>query len=89
MRTRAHTRQHNISRPSPPQAIELEAHAVKGIGKTHAKWSPVATAWYKLLPEVVLLKVGGEWRRHGPCVRIRLMPACSSWAAAHAQRNRG
>jgi len=39
------------------QCIQLEAHAVKGIGKTHAKWSPVATAWYKLLPEVVLLTV--------------------------------
>ncbi|XP_020103496.1 DNA-directed RNA polymerases I and III subunit rpac1-like isoform X1 [Ananas comosus] len=38
------------------QAIELEAHAVKGIGKDHAKWSPVATAWYRMLPEVVFLK---------------------------------
>ncbi|CAN0852888.1 DNA-directed RNA polymerases I and III subunit RPAC1 [Linum grandiflorum] len=36
------------------QEIELEAHAVKGVGKTHAKWSPVATAWYRMLPEVVL-----------------------------------
>lgn len=34
------------------QEIELEAHAVKGLGKTHAKWSPVSTAWYRLLPEV-------------------------------------
>ncbi|CAL1395537.1 unnamed protein product [Linum trigynum] len=38
------------------QEIELEAHAVKGLGKTHAKWSPVATAWYRMLPEVVLLE---------------------------------
>ena len=37
------------------QAIELEAHAVKGVGKVHAKWSPVATAWYRMLPEVVKL----------------------------------
>ncbi|KAF8700152.1 hypothetical protein HU200_034522 [Digitaria exilis] len=37
-------------------AIELEAHAIKGIGKVHAKWSPVATAWYRMLPEVVFLK---------------------------------
>jgi DNA-directed RNA polymerase I and III subunit RPAC1 len=29
---------------------------VKGIGKTHAKWSPVATAKYRMLPEVVLLE---------------------------------
>ncbi|KAI6691667.1 uncharacterized protein LOC115689603 isoform X1 [Syzygium oleosum] len=38
------------------QEIELEAHAVKGVGKTHAKWSPVATCWYRMLPEVVLME---------------------------------
>ncbi|CAH2047775.1 unnamed protein product [Thlaspi arvense] len=43
-----------IAKLSPGQEIELEAHAVKGIGKTHAKWSPVGTAWYRMLPEVVL-----------------------------------
>ncbi|KAL6600316.1 hypothetical protein ACP70R_045116 [Stipagrostis hirtigluma subsp. patula] len=39
------------------KAIELEAHAAKGAGKVHAKWFPVATAWYRMLPEpeVVLL----------------------------------
>ncbi|KAF8094682.1 hypothetical protein N665_0357s0017 [Sinapis alba] len=44
-----------IAKLGPGQEIELEAHAVKGIGKTHAKWSPVATAWYQMLPEVILL----------------------------------
>ncbi|KAL6591837.1 hypothetical protein ACP70R_049700 [Stipagrostis hirtigluma subsp. patula] len=41
----------------PEVAIELEAHAAKGAGKVHAKWFPVATAWYRMLPEpeVVLL----------------------------------
>jgi DNA-directed RNA polymerase I and III subunit RPAC1 len=29
---------------------------VKGVGREHAKWSPVATAWYRLHPEVVLLQ---------------------------------
>jgi len=24
----------------------------KGIGKTHAKWSPVCTAYYRLLPDI-------------------------------------
>lgn len=45
---------HGISKNKMPhvQEIELEAHAVKGMGKTHAKWSPVATAWYRMLPEV-------------------------------------
>nr|CAD1839330.1 unnamed protein product [Ananas comosus var. bracteatus] len=45
-----------LAKLGPGQAIELEAHAVKGIGKDHAKWSPVATAWYRMLPEVVFLK---------------------------------
>ncbi|KAK3158156.1 hypothetical protein QOZ80_2AG0133590 [Eleusine coracana subsp. coracana] len=45
-----------IARLGPGQSIELEAHAVKGVGKVHAKWSPVATAWYRMLPEVVLIK---------------------------------
>ncbi|KAK1297771.1 DNA-directed RNA polymerase II subunit RPB3-B [Acorus calamus] len=45
-----------IAKLGPGQEIELEAHAVKGVGKTHAKWSPVATAWYRMLPEVVLLE---------------------------------
>ncbi|KAK8452444.1 hypothetical protein SEVIR_5G112100v4 [Setaria viridis] len=45
-----------IARLGAGQAIELEAHAVKGVGKVHAKWSPVATAWYRMLPEVEILK---------------------------------
>ncbi|XP_068642248.1 uncharacterized protein [Aristolochia californica] len=45
-----------LAKLGPGQEIELEGHAVKGVGKTHAKWSPVATAWYRMLPEVVLLQ---------------------------------
>ncbi|KAL9668267.1 hypothetical protein QQ045_002646 [Rhodiola kirilowii] len=45
-----------LARLGAGQAIELEALAVKGEGKTHAKWSPVTTAWYRMLPEVILLK---------------------------------
>jgi hypothetical protein len=49
---------HNVdpTRLCLPQVIELEAHAIKGVGREHAKWSPVATAWYRLRPEVVLLQ---------------------------------
>ncbi|KAB2604992.1 DNA-directed RNA polymerases I and III subunit rpac1-like [Pyrus ussuriensis x Pyrus communis] len=43
-----------IARLGPGQEIDLEAHAVKGIGKTHAKWSPVAPVWYRMLPEVII-----------------------------------
>ncbi|XP_020572091.1 DNA-directed RNA polymerases I and III subunit rpac1 [Phalaenopsis equestris] len=45
-----------ITKLGPGQSIELEAHAVKGTGKVHSKWSPVGTAWYRMLPEVKLLK---------------------------------
>ena len=38
------------------QVIELEALAVKGQGKDHAKFSPVATAFYRLLPHVEIVR---------------------------------
>lgn len=38
----------------PGQAIHVEMNATKNIGKEHAKWSPVATAAYRMLPEVTL-----------------------------------
>lgn len=41
-----------ICKLSSGQRISLEAHAVKGIGATHAKWSPVATASYRMHPAV-------------------------------------
>lgn len=44
-----------IAKLRPGQAIELECHCIKGVGEEHAKWSPVATTWYRLVPEVVLL----------------------------------
>ncbi|KAG2450268.1 hypothetical protein HYH02_004779 [Chlamydomonas schloesseri] len=45
-----------LAKLRPGQTIQLEAHATKGCGKEHAKWSPVATAWYRLQPVVALLK---------------------------------
>ena len=38
----------------PGQEIEAELICVKGIGKTHAKWSPVSSAYYRLLPEITI-----------------------------------
>lgn len=32
------------------QSVRLEAHCHKGIGKDHTKYSPCATASYRLLP---------------------------------------
>jgi DNA-directed RNA polymerase I and III subunit RPAC1 len=45
-----------IAKLRPGQAIELEAHGRKGIGKDHAKFSPVATASYRLMPRIELLE---------------------------------
>jgi DNA-directed RNA polymerase I and III subunit RPAC1 len=47
-----------ITKLRPGQSIELEARCEKGQGKTHAKWSPVSTASYRLLPEITLKQPG-------------------------------
>lgn len=44
-----------LAKLRPGQAIELEAHGRRGIGKDHAKFSPVATASYRLTPVIELL----------------------------------
>jgi DNA-directed RNA polymerase I and III subunit RPAC1 len=50
-----------LAKLRPGQSISIEMRCVKGIGKEHAKWSPVGTASYRLLPEVVLTEpVKGE-----------------------------
>lgn len=41
-----------ITRLGRGQAISLEAHATLGTGAMHAKWSPVATASYRMYPEI-------------------------------------
>lgn len=50
-----------IAKLKPGQRIEFEAHCRKGVAKDHTKYSPVATASYRLLPEIVLTqKITGE-----------------------------
>ncbi|TFK93171.1 insert subdomain of RNA polymerase alpha subunit [Polyporus arcularius HHB13444] len=43
-----------LAKLRPGQTIEMELHAIKGVGKEHAKWSPVATASYRLHPLILL-----------------------------------
>ncbi|KAL5279018.1 POLR1C family protein [Megaselia abdita] len=43
-----------ISQMRPGHEFDLKLFAVKGVGKDHAKFSPVATAFYRLLPEITL-----------------------------------
>lgn len=49
----------------PGQRICIEAFAFKNIGMEHAKWSPVATASYRLLPEITVAEEVC-WRRGLP-----------------------
>ncbi|TGO50483.1 hypothetical protein BOTNAR_0391g00110 [Botryotinia narcissicola] len=41
-----------IAKMRPGQVIDIDMHAIKGIGRDHAKFSPVATASYRLLPVI-------------------------------------
>ena len=50
-----------VAKLRPGHEIDIKLYAVKGYGRDHAKFSPVATAFYRLLPEIKLLKpVSGE-----------------------------
>ncbi|XP_028967890.1 DNA-directed RNA polymerases I and III subunit RPAC1 [Galendromus occidentalis] len=53
-----------IAKLRPGQEIDMKIEYLKGIGKTHAKFSPVATASYRLLPVIEILEdVCGEAAR--------------------------
>ena len=52
-----------IAKLRPSQELDLELHCEKNVGKEHAKWSPVATATYRLLPVVNILSPIEE--KHG------------------------
>lgn len=50
-----------IAKLRPGQEIDVVMHCVKGIAKDHVKFQSVATASYRLLPEIILKKpVTGE-----------------------------
>jgi len=50
-----------IAKLRPGQEIDMKIEYLKGIGKTHAKFSPVATASYRLLPTIEILEeIRGE-----------------------------
>ena len=43
------------------QEIEAELKCEKGKGKTHAKWTPVSTAFYRLKPDIeITTRIAGE-----------------------------
>lgn len=58
-----------IAKLRPGQAIELDVHMHKGIGADHAKFSPVCTASYRLLPTITITKpiIGEEAEKFASC----------------------
>lgn len=58
-----------IAKLRPGQVIDLEMHCIKGIGADHAKFSPVATATYRLLPEIRILRpiIGEDAKKFAKC----------------------
>jgi DNA-directed RNA polymerase I and III subunit RPAC1 len=45
-----------INKLTTGMELDLECYCVKGIGRTHAKWSPVCTAYYRLINKINILK---------------------------------
>ena len=43
-----------IAKMRPGQEIDVVMHCIKGTGSVHAKWSPVAPAFYRLLPKITI-----------------------------------
>jgi DNA-directed RNA polymerase I and III subunit RPAC1 len=58
-----------IAKMRPGQEIEMLLHAYKGIGQDHAKFSPVATAAYRLMPTIDILKpiIGADAKKFARC----------------------
>ncbi|CAD6504135.1 BgTH12-05872 [Blumeria graminis f. sp. triticale] len=58
-----------IAKLRPGQCIDLQAHAIKGIGSDHAKFCPVATASYRLLPSIEILRpiIGKDAENFAKC----------------------
>ncbi|KKK20276.1 putative DNA-directed RNA polymerase I and III subunit Rpc40 [Aspergillus rambellii] len=58
-----------IAKMRPGQKIEMELHCIKGIGADHAKFSPVATASYRLMPDIKILRpiLGEDAKKFAKC----------------------
>ena len=58
-----------IAKLRPGQRINLRCHCIKGIGMDHAKFSPVATASYRLLPDIKITQpiIGASAKSFAKC----------------------
>lgn len=79
-----------IVKMRPGQEIDLLMHAMKGIGQDHAKFSPVATASYRLLPTIDITKpiLGADAKKFARCFPkgvISLQPVTAEDAKANPE----
>jgi DNA-directed RNA polymerase I and III subunit RPAC1 len=58
-----------IAKLRPGQEIQCVMHCHKGIGGDHAKFSPVATASYRLMPSITITKpiIGSDAKKFARC----------------------
>lgn len=58
-----------LAKMRPGQVINLEMHAHKGMGADHAKFSPVATASYRLMPRIDIVRpiIGQDAKKFARC----------------------
>ncbi|GAM85992.1 hypothetical protein ANO11243_040020 [Dothideomycetidae sp. 11243] len=58
-----------LAKLRPGQKIDLHCHCFKGVGGDHAKFSPVATASYRLLPSINIKKpiLGADAKKFARC----------------------
>jgi len=58
-----------IAKLRPGQKIHLQCHCIKGVGMDHAKFSPVATASYRLLPQITITSpiLGADAKKFARC----------------------
>ena len=79
-----------IAKMRPGQSIALSMHAIKGIGQDHAKFSPVATASYRLMPTIDITKpiIGADAKKFARCFPrgvIKLDKVTSEDTQKHAE----
>lgn len=79
-----------IAKMRPGQEIALSMHANKGIGQDHAKFSPVATASYRLMPTIDITQpiIGADAKKFARCFPrgvIRLDTVTSADISEHPE----
>ncbi|KAI5818645.1 DNA-directed RNA polymerase [Pyronema omphalodes] len=78
-----------IAKLRPGQEIVVTSHAIKGLGKDHAKFSPVATAGYRLLPTIDIKEpiTGKSAERFQKCFPPGVVEIINGEAKVVAPRN--